>query len=220
MNDSTQTLSYEHPQQPGHHSLGDALEEIRRRADGKPMTIQQMVDVLKDRGIAMVLAVLTMPFLFPVPTMGLSIPAGAALAIYGFCVATGRQPWLPQFLLKRELSATAIDRMVSFAAKWSKRIERFLKPRLAVMNWAGINVLTGICLILDAFLLSLPLPIPATNAIPGVAIILLLLGQLERDGVFIIVGLVSSAIIFALAAGLTIYLSSLGYDGAKAWLGL
>lgn len=219
MTESTQTLPLEHPQDKP-HSLADAIEEIRRRADGKPLTIQQMVDILSDRGIVMVLAVVTMPFLFPVPTMGLSIPAGTALAIYGFCVATGRQPWLPQFLLKRELSAKAIDKMVGFAAKWSKRIERFLKPRLAVMNWAGINVLTGICLILNAFLLSLPLPIPATNAIPAAAIILLLLGQLERDGVFIIVGLVASAIIFALAAGLTIYLSSLGYDGAKAWLGM
>ena len=88
------------------------------------------------------------------------------------------------------------------------------------MNWAGINILTGISLSVDALLMSLPLPIPATNAIPAAAILLLLLGQLERDGVFIIAGQVASAIVLAIFAGLGYLVARLGMEGAKAWFGL
>ncbi|HEY0007862.1 MAG TPA: exopolysaccharide biosynthesis protein [Tepidisphaeraceae bacterium] len=204
---------------PAHHSLVSAMDQIRTRSNGQPQTVQQIVEILKDRGIVVVLIILTMPFLFPIPTMGLSAPAGAALAVYGFCVALGREPWLPGFLLKRELSPRTIERLVSFGEKWARRVEKVLKPRLRVMNWSGINLLTGISLIINGILMSLPLPIPATNAIPAFAILLLLLGLLDRDGVFILAGLITSVVVWCIFGGLGYLVIKYGVGGAREWIG-
>jgi hypothetical protein len=207
-------------EKPQPQTLAAAFDEIRNSAGDGPLSIARIVEILSDRGIVVVLIILTMPFLFPIPTMGLSAPVGVAIAIYGVSVALGRKPWLPKFLMKRELSNKAVHRLAGFGTKWGKRVEHLLKPRLSVMNWAGINILTGISLSVDALLMSLPLPIPATNAIPAAAILLLLLGQLERDGVFIIAGQITSAVVLAIFAGLGYLVARLGMEGAKAWFGL
>jgi hypothetical protein len=56
----------------------------------------------------------------------------------------------------------------------------------------------------DAFLMSLPLPIPLTNLLPAYTILFLAIGLLELDGLFILIGYgmtVATTIFFASIAG-------------------
>ena len=72
------------------------------------------------------------------------------------------------------------------------RAERLLRPRLLfVTSIAGERVIGGLCLVLA---LVLALPIPLGNMLPAIAISLMALGVLERDGVWVIGGAVIGAL--------------------------
>ena len=165
-------------------SLAAALHEAADHANGQPITVAQLMEALKERGVGMVLIVLTLPFLVPVPTMGLSVPAGLAIALYGLTLSLHLRPWLPKFILNRHISPKALTRITHIG----ERLEKLLKPRLKFMTWPGINSVLGLSLILCGVCMALPLPIPFTNAVPAFAIVLLLAGLIARDGVFVLLG--------------------------------
>ena len=49
-------------------------------------------------------------------------------------------------------------------------------------------MINGLVIFFCGFVLSLPLPIPFTNTIPAIAILLLSMGMMEEDGLFILLG--------------------------------
>ncbi len=203
-----------------HRPLSQDLQAVLAHADGKPISLRELTDVLAERGLAMVLAVSTFPFLLPVPTMGLSAPAGAAVAIYGVCLILGLKPWLPDFLARRQISHPVLEKVVGHATHWSRRAEKFLKPRLSFMLWPGVNILIGASLIFSGFFMALPLPIPFTNSIPALAILLLLAGIMERDGVFVLAGVFISATLAAVTAVFVYLVFVYGWQGVKHMLGI
>lgn len=200
--------------------LSDDLQAVLAHANGNPVSVRELTDVLAERGMAMVLIVSTFPFLLPVPTMGLSAPAGAAVAVFGACLMLGLKPWLPGFLSRRQISYPVLEKIVGVATRWSHKAEKILRPRLKFMLWPGVNVLIGVSLIFSGFFLALPLPVPFANAVPALAILLLLVGIIERDGVFVIAGILISAAVAALSFVLLYLLWRYGWGGVKQMLNI
>lgn len=204
-----------HPQGDASDPLGDLIHRRRSLVDefqlvldhaaGGAITVRAATDVLRERGPALVMTLMMLPFLFPVPLWGLSTPAGLAIALYGMAVMMQRTPHVPGFLGRRTLSFAMLEKLVGFGTRWGRRLEKVLKPRLKFMVWPMIDVLIGAGLTFCGLFLALPLPIPFTNSIPAVAIILLLLGTIERDGVFVIAGQIVALAILAL----TVYVGHL-----------
>jgi hypothetical protein len=213
--ESTETkapaVEYETPDlAASHRSLSESLRRVLEGANGESITVQTLMDLLRERGVGMVLVILTLPFLVPVPTMGLSAPAGAGIAIFGLCVMLNLKPWLPGFVRRRSLSYAALKRITTMGDK----LEKWLKPRLKFMTWPGINAVLGFSLILCGVFMALPLPIPFTNSVPAFAIILLLLGLIERDGIFVLLG----EIMTLTSLGLFIWLGWQVAIHGTAWL--
>ena len=199
--------------------LVDTLDAVLAHADGKAVTLRALTDLLAERGLAMVLIIATAPFLLPVPTMGLSAPAGFAVVLYGGCIMFGVKPWLPGFLARREIAYPTLEKVVAFARRWALKAQRVLRPRLKFMTWPGINVLLGLSLIFSGIFLSLPLPIPFTNAVPALAILLLLVGVLERDGVFVLAGQLLTLALIVLSGVILYLMYKYGVRGALRMLG-
>lgn len=196
--------------------LADDLQSVLVRAEEKAISVGELMEVLADRGVAMVLIVTTFPFLIPVPTMGLSAPAGAAVGLFGLTLAIGMHPRVPGFLARRQISYQVLERVVTIATRWARKLENVLRPRLGFMLWPGINIVIGLSLAAAGFLMALPIPIPFTNAIPAVVILVLLVGILERDGVVILIGLALAGVL-VLASGVLAYLLiRYGYSGAMS----
>ena len=84
--------------------ISDALRRLLREADGRPLTIREMVEILHGRGLQFVVILLCLPFLAPVTVPGISIPFGLAIALCGLRIAFGHKPWLPAFILDRSIS--------------------------------------------------------------------------------------------------------------------
>lgn len=179
--------------------LSDELHGLVAHAAGRSLTLGEVIEVMGERGHALVMAVLAFPFLLPVPTMGLSAPAGFAIAVVGLCVAANVRPWLPGPLARKSIAFETLSSVAGHAERLAGRMEKLLKPRLGVMMWPGMHVLLGLGLAMSGFALGLPIPLPLANAIPAAAILLYCAGLLERDGLFVVAGHAMVAVFLGLA---------------------
>ena len=82
---------------------------------------------------------------------------------------------------------------------WLTRAEKLLRPRAALLARPPMEYGVGlICLLLACVLV---LPIPLGNTLPALAISLLALGVLERDGLWILGGIAASAVAGTVVSG-------------------
>ncbi len=169
--------------------LSDDLRAILDCAGGQALSLRQIVEVLRGRGLDVLVIMLVLPFCQPIPLPGLSTPFGLALMLFGFRIALRQRPWLPDSLMRREISYATLAKMVTTAIAVAKRLEKVIHPRLRfVKHWWSFNALNGLAIASSAFLLMLPLPIPFSNTIPAWSILLMALGMMEEDGAVIVLG--------------------------------
>ena len=109
-------------------------------------------------------------------------------------------PWLPHRLLDRSIAQADLARAVERALPPLIRLERFSKPRLTMLGGPFALPVLGAVLLFLA--LGLIVAAPVIGQIPlGLAVCLVGLGLVERDGVLIIAGAVVGVAGLALSAG-------------------
>lgn len=181
------------------HKLKDDLDELLVAANGQPITFQKLIDVLGDRGHAVLILLIASPFLI-IPIPGLSTAIGGVLIILSVGLMVGMKPWLPGFIARRGISFNALTRIVHGADRVLGRVEKLFHPRMDWMLVGPMHVLLGFSLFMACVALALPIPIPGNNIPPAVIIVTLALGLLERDGVMIVVGHVLNLILWIVLA--------------------
>lgn len=162
-----------------------AADDSRER-----ISIGDLLAALGDRALAALLFVFAVPNVLPVPP-GTSTILGAPLVFLAAQLAFGRQPWLPAFIADRTMTRADFAGLVRRIGPWLARAERLLRPRAIALSQPPMEYLVGlVCLLLAVVLV---LPVPLGNMLPALAISLLALGILERDGLWILAGLVAAA---------------------------
>ena len=200
--------------------LSEELESLLEIAPGRPIRLGTIVEHLHFRGLPTLIVLLCVPFLFPLPLPGLSIPFGVAIALCGLRLGLGQNLWMPRFILDREISYDVLKKIVGFAASFYRRVEKLVRPRMHFLQrWPGMINLMGFMIMIGGIMLSLPFPpiFPLTNTIPGLAVIFMSLGIMERDGVCTLVGY-GFALLGACYVGLIFFLGTAGVQQLWAWL--
>lgn len=130
------------------------------------------------------------PNVLPTPP-GTSTILGAPLIFLAAQLMLGRAPWLPAFVANRSMTRSDFSSLVKRIVPWLQRAESLLRPRLARLALPPMEHLVGLLSLLLAVLLVLPIPLG--NVLPALAISLMALGVLERDGVWVLAGLAVTA---------------------------
>lgn len=165
--------------------------------------------LLGDRAFGMMLLLLAIPNVIPMP--GLSTAVGIPMILLGAQMAAGmRQPWLPRRLAEVGFDRDAFLGVVRRVQPRIVRVERHLRPRLPQFTETTAERLLGLVVIVLAGVLSLP--IVFGNLPPAVGIGLIALGLIERDGAFVLAGLIASALALAFVSAIVFGL------GGAAWL--
>lgn len=197
---------------PGSHPstrLSDDLKNILDHAGGKPITLQEIIEILHGRGLNVLILLLALPFCVPIPLVGISTPFGMALMFLGLRISLRKHPWLPKWLLQREIPYSKLAKIIGAALGVATRLEKVLHPRFKFFNrWATFTALNGLIITASAFLLMLPIPVPFTNTLPALSIILIASGMLEEDGAVIVTGYLMVGISY-------FYVLSLGVFGKQ-----
>jgi hypothetical protein len=165
-------------------------------ATGDPDDVLRLGDLLKDFGPAafgMLLFLGVLPAFIPVPGVGGAI-GGPMVILVGAQLLLGmRKLWLPPFLARRGPHRSAMMRFRQRMAPWLHRLEKLVRPRMASFldNRIALSF-TGLLLILLGLLLALP--IPFTNYVFGILLLLFALALLERDGALLLVAWITGGI--------------------------
>lgn len=183
---------------PHHHRLSDELAQLAQKCDGPTTTLGELLENTNTRAHALGSLVLSLPFLTPIPLPGLSILFGAGIAIIGIRMMLGKGIWLPNSWMKRPFPSKLIRKILGFGERWSRKLERWVRPRGHFFHSStGVRLISGTMIIICGALLALPLP-PGTNFPPALVIVLLSIGNLEEDGVLVVLGFIAFLINMAL----------------------
>jgi hypothetical protein len=167
------------------------LADLAYACPAAGITLHDLLAQLGERGLLMFCMVLTVPFLVPLSIPGSSIPFGILIALNGVGLIAHRTPWLPGCLMHRHLPRAQIVALSAKGVQLFGRLERIIHPRLLPLtHGATMGRVNGILLVLSGLLLTAPLPLPFSNALPAYAALLLAAGTLERDGYFVVAGYV------------------------------
>lgn len=178
-------------------SFIERIVELGRVSGEDGLTIGQIVDRLDERGFGLLILILAVPCLVPALYGVPQIVGVPILLLAGQMLVGRREPWLPSVILKRRVSKPWLDRMADFAAKRMRWVERLSRPRLRpfASGWAE-RAAAGFMI-----LATLTIVLPMTNTVPSVALALISVGLIQRDGLFVIGG---AAVATAWATALTI----------------
>lgn len=191
--------------------LSDLLRRLGEQVDGE-VNLGDVIDSFGARAIGAVLVLLGLLNLFPWPPGGTTI-TGAPLLLVSVQIAIGRKSlWLPKSWLRRGLDAGAFRKGLKRILPWLEKIERVTRPRLGFMfGPVGDRALGLTCALLAGIIV---LPIFGGNFLPAVAVTVLALSLLQRDGVLALLGYA----VVAATAGVLVLVAGVIIDGARgAW---
>ncbi|MCF7222722.1 exopolysaccharide biosynthesis protein [Marilutibacter chinensis] len=146
-----------------------------------PLRLGDVFAGLGKRSFGMLLFVATLPAFIPIPGVGGAISGPLALLIGAQLLIGLRKPWLPAFIARRGPTRHSMVRFRDLLSPWLSRLERVVRPRAAfLLDRRLASAVTGVLVMLLGLLLSLP--IPFTNYLFGVLLLMFALALLERDG--------------------------------------
>lgn len=170
---------------------------LERAREVKAVSIGEILEILSGKGPLLVLLFLSLPFCQPLQIPGFSTPFGIIIAIIGFRSALGKQMWLPKKLLFKNIPARVVKKIADKALYVMKKIKRWMHPRWSILCEGLVaRIINGFILAFLGICLALPLPVPLTNLAAGWSIFLLSFGLLESDGLFVLLGYLTSFVTF------------------------
>lgn len=175
----------------------DELNLLIEKSQKETITGETLLTVLSGRGYAFLLIILSLPFCQPIQIPGFSTPFGLILAFIGLRIAFGHHVWIPDTLLKRQISPDTLKKVSSFAIKITDKLRFFIRTRLTWLVTSPIlHIIHGLTIFGLALVLALPLPIPLTNLLAAYPILFFGLGMLEDDGLMILIAYALSWLCF------------------------
>jgi len=171
------------------------LEALMHNAPREDVTLQWIIEHLKERSFGIVMLLIAVIGLIP----GTSTLIGVLLAVPAIqMILAHKEPVLPRRIATRRLSTKRLAHLLERAIPVLKYLERFVRPRWATPFETTKRVVGGVILLLGATLLA---PIPFSQYIPTLVIMLLAFAYLEEDGVLLLIALIATLISIAITVG-------------------
>jgi hypothetical protein len=169
------------------------IQTLLADCTGQPLSCNTLLKRSGEHGFGLMITLLTLPFLIPVPLVGISTLLNLASFLLGIQLGLGfHQPWLPKCITRLHLSPAVTSGLIKNLDWLLHPLERLVQPRLQGLARNGLSRrLIGFCVAWCAALSALPLPIPFTNKVPALATLFLTVGMLEFDGILICFGYAS-----------------------------
>jgi len=169
-----------------------AIEDVVNKASSDRILVRDLIDAMNAIGFGLVMMVFAFGIIIPLPPPFPSIIA-LPLVIFSAQMMWGYSaPKLPKRFSNLSVSRKVVAMLIKRSAPYIGKVERILRPRLSFMTTHRAERIVGFfTLLFSSFIL---LPIPLSNFIPGLGILIISFGLLGKDGL---------VVIFGIAVGLT-----------------
>jgi hypothetical protein len=173
--------------------FSDTLRLLAGAVTSERLKLSTIAQFMGRRSVGALLLILALPMVVPIPAVGTSVLFGIPLILISAQLSLARrQVWLPKRLANVSIKRSDFAAFVDAALPMLRRAEWLVRPRVLWMtdNWVMVPV-SVVCMALS---IIIALPIPLGHMLPGLAICVFALGILERDGLAIAPGLMTSMI--------------------------
>ncbi|WP_017653007.1 exopolysaccharide biosynthesis protein [Fortiea contorta] len=183
------------------------IKSLLQRLAEQPLTLKDILEQTSERGFSLVIVLLILPFLFPMPP-GFTGPFGGACLLLSLQMVLGkRSPWLPNKIANYQFPSKFAHILLQNLRRVTRILEKIARPRLRKIaenpfSWR----LNGLCISWLTILLILPIPL--TNPIPTIGILLLAIATIEADGLLMCISYIITILITIL----------FGFIGYGLWL--
>jgi len=179
------------------------LADLTQGDPGEVLPLDGLLRGLGRQSFGMLLLVASVPAFVPIPGVGGAL-GGPLVLLVGLQLLFGlKRPWLPRVIARRGPKRSTLNTLERAISRWLERIERLLRPRLPYLldHWLA-SLFSGLQLVVLAVLLALP--IPFTNVLFGLILLLYALSMLERDGALMLIAWacgLTSILMFGILSG-------------------
>ncbi|CAN0000688.1 unnamed protein product [Phaeothamnion confervicola] len=179
-------------------SFSEILLALRANAPER-VRLRDLVAALDDRAFGAAMLLFALPNAVGIGTIpGVSTLFGAPQIFLAVQMILGyAQPKLPEWLLEKSIARGDFETMVDRGVPYLRRVEKFLKPRAQGLTDGVAERALGVVFLILAAIVSLP--IPFGNQPPAVAMALIAMGHVARDGAFVVAGCVAGVFAIAIA---------------------
>lgn len=195
------------------HNVTRLLRRLADDGGDAGLTLHEIRDRLDERAYGLLILLLSIPCLVP-GLYGVPQVVGLIVILLAGQMLVGREePWLPRWFLNLRCKGSWLKAMADFAETKLGWIDRLSRPRLRRFADGPGEKLAAVFMILATVTIVMPL----TNTIPSIALALLSVGLIQRDGLFVLAGCAVTTgwltILGALGTGLL-----MGAEWATRWL--
>lgn len=168
--------------------ISDLLIHIATTHTASHISIAELIHHFRYRSFGFLLIMFCAIPALPVPAQGIATLLSIPVILLAIQLIVGRkEPWIPEWIGKRKLKRETLEMVAEKLSPYLKKFEKITRPRFTYMTSRAGEMLIGICTLV--FGISMALPIPLSNTAPSIAIVVMSLGLIERDGLAVKAGI-------------------------------
>ncbi len=169
-------------------------ELVEKTKEKERISFIEISSHLCDRGFAILIILFAFPMAIPLPyPPGFTTILGLPLLFLSWQMLLGYdKPALPKILANKSINSSHLAFAVNKTEKYFKFLESKLRGRLPYLSSTSGEKIIGFISLLCS--ISIVMPIMFGNAIPSAGICIMAIGLLSRDGLVIIIGIITSLI--------------------------
>jgi hypothetical protein len=173
------------------------IEDVVNRTSSDRLLVRDLVEAMETIGFGLIIMIFAFGIIIPLPPPFPSLIA-LPLVVFSAQMMLGYQaPKLPKRFANLTLKRSVVAMLVQRSAPHIRKIERILQPRLSVfVSFRGQRVIGFFTLLFSCFIV---LPMPLSNFIPGLGILIISFGLLGKDGLVVICGVLIGLIGMAIS---------------------
>lgn len=166
------------------------LQRLHNEAPPDHFTLSWLLEHLHRRSFGMIMLLLALIAMVP----GISIVAGVLLMIPAFEMLAGRSaPIFPRRIANRPLPIRHLAALIQRAVPVLRYLEKIVHPRWPTPFEATKRLVGIVVIILDSAIVFAPIPL--SNVVPALLIVLISLAYLEEDGLVLSIALLGARIV-------------------------
>jgi hypothetical protein len=167
--------------------LFTGLFDKKDESDPDELPIRDIMATLHELGFGVIILMFALPAMVPGLPPPIHTLVSIPLCFVGWQMMRGYDSIrLPHFIGKRMIKRSSLQKAITVSLPHIRRAERFTKARLSYIDSKAGERLMGLMILL--FALTVAVPAPLTNTVPGFAIAIIGVAILEKDGLLGIIG--------------------------------
>lgn len=177
----------EPPMEQRHLAASDILQGVIEQNTADSITFHELKVSLHERGFGILILIFALPLGFVPP--GFTIIASIPTIIFSIqMILALDSPWLPKWIEKKSIKRTMLATIIEKSSPILKWTEKFVRARWYFGSSRFGERIVGIFSLI--FSISIGIPLPFTNFLPALGMVIMALGLVSKDGLAIILGII------------------------------